>query len=178
MSFGNFVRSRGKKMLLLFLIGFFSGGILVFICQSSIHEYMVNLEHQFQNWVQKEEATWQRIPAVIWERGKCYLFLWLVGITRYGAAGIVVAILYIGLQVGFLAMYFIILKGWKGILIWLASGLPHGLMLAPLYVYSFYYIGSKRWEKHPGKLIVMIIVFVLACILEAVLNGKLLRLVY
>lgn len=178
MTFFEFIKSRRKKAVLFFLAGFFSGGILYYLCQKPAGETLASMEENVLIWASEEQDFLQALLFVIWERGKVFSVLWLAGYTKIYKVYIRVFIAYAGLQSGFLLTFFIMLRGTKGILFWLVSGTPHLLVLVPLYLYSFYRICERRREKVMPAVLFIIVCFLLSCFLEAKVNLPLVQWMY
>ena len=169
MSFKEFIKSRKKKAVLFFLAGFFSGGILYYLCQKPAGEELAHMEENMLLWAMEEQDFVQALLFVLWERGKVFSVLWLAGYTKIYKFYIRAFIMF---------TFFVTLRGTKGILFWLITGVPHLFFLIPLYIYSFYRILERRREKQMPAVIVILLVFVLSCVLEARINVPLVQWMY
>lgn len=178
MTFGEFIKSRRKKAVLFFLAGFFAGGILYFLCQKPAEETLANMQENLFLWAAGEQDFFQALFFVLWERGKVFCVLWLAGYTKIYRAYIRAFITYVGMQSGFLLSFFVILRGTKGILYWLVSGVPHMFLLVPLYIYSFYRICEKKKAKGMPALLFILLIFIFSCVLEAKVNIPLVQWMY
>lgn len=178
MTFVEFVKSRRKKAVLFFLAGFFSGGILYYLCQKPAGEALAQMEENMVVWAAEEQGFFQALFFILWERGKVFSVLWLAGYTKIYKLYVAAFLAYVGMQSGFLLMFFVTLRGAKGILYWLAAGCPHILFLVPLYVYSFYRIFERRREKAMPAVLLILLVFVVSCFLEARINIPLIQWMY
>lgn len=178
MTFLEFIKSRRKKAVLFFLAGFFSGGILYYLCQEPAGEALAALEENMVLWAAEEKEFFQVFLFILWERMKVFAVLWLAGYTKIYKAYIGAFLIYTGIQSGFLLTFFIMVRGSRGILYWLASGFPHLLLLAPLYVYSFYRFYERKREKQMPAILFIVICFITACFLEAKFNVPLIQWLY
>lgn len=178
MSFREFIKSRRKKAVLFFLAGFFSGGIFYYLCKEPAAESLASMKESMVLWASEQQDFWQALLFFLWERGKVLAVLWLAGYTKIYKVYISAFITYIGVQAGFLLMFFVMLRGARGILCWLASGFPHFLVLVPLYVYSFYWVFERRRQKLMPAFLLVVLCFVGSCVLEARFNVPLLQWMY
>lgn len=178
MNFFEFIKSRRKKAVLFFLAGFFSGGILYYLCQEPASEALETLEANMLLWASEEQAFLSAFLFILWERGKVFSVLWLAGYTKIYKAYVCAFLVFVGIQSGFLLTFFVMRRGAKGTLYWLAAGCPQLLLLVPLYVYSFYRIFERRKEKSVSAVIFILLCFVTSCVLEARFNVPLLRWIY
>lgn len=175
MTFWEFIKSRRKKAVLFFLAGFFAGGILNYLCRKSAGGEFSKMEENLVLWASQTQDFWQAFLFLFWERGKVFSVLWLAGYTKIYRIYIRAFITYAGIQAGFLLTFFIMLRGVKGVVLWLASGFPHLLLLLPLYLYSFYRIFERRRGKIMPALLLVVLVFAASCVLEARVNIPLFR---
>lgn len=178
MTFLEFVKSRRKKAVLFFLAGFFSGGILYYLCQKPAGELLVQMEENMVLWAAEEQDFFQAFLFILWERGKVFSVLWLAGYTKIYKPYTAAFITYVGIQSGFLLTFFVTIRGTKGILYWLAAGCPQLFFLVPLYIYSFYRIFERRREKAMPAVLLILLVFVASCFLEAKINIPLIQWLY
>lgn len=178
MTFLEFVKSRRKKAVLFFLAGFFSGGILYYLCQKPAGELLAQMEENMVLWAAKEQDFFQALFFILWERGKVFSVLWLAGYTKIYKVYSAAFVAYVGMQSGFLLMFFVMLHGVRGLLYWLAAGCPQMLFLVPLYIYSFYRIFERRREKAVPAVLLILFVFALSCFLEAKINIPLIQWLY
>lgn len=178
MTFFEFIKSRRKKAVLFFLAGFFSGGILYYLCQQPAADALAALEENMLLWAEEEREFIQVFLFVLWERGKVLSVLWLAGYTKLYKAYICAFLVYTGIQSGFLLTFFVVTRGARGMLFWLATGFPHLLLLAPLYVYSFYRIFERKRDKAMPAVLFVAVCFVVSCVLEARFNVPLVQWVY
>ena len=178
MTFLEFIKSRRKKSVLFFLAGFFSGGILYYLCQEPAGDALAALEENMVLWASEEREFFQVFLFILWERGKVFAVLWLAGYTKIYKAYICAFLIYTGLQSGFLLTFFVMVRGTRGILYWLATGFPHQLILAPLYIYSFYRLFERKREKQTPAILFITACFLAACLLEAKFNTPLIQWFY
>lgn len=178
MTFLDFLKSRRKKAVLFFLAGFFFGGILYYLCQKPAGDLLARMEENMVLWAAEEQDFFQALLFILWERGKVFSVLWLAGYTKIYKLYIAAFITYIGMQSGFLFLFFIMMRGTKGIVYWLAAGCPQMLFFVPLYIYSFYRIFERRREKAMPAVLLLLLVFVAGCFFEARINIPLIQWLY
>lgn len=178
MTFLEFAKSRRKKAVLFFLAGFFSGGILYYLCQKPAGEILAQMEENMVLWAAEEQDFFQALLFILWERGKVFSVLWLAGYTKIYKLYTAAFIAYTGMQSGFLLTFFVMIRGTKGILYWLATGCPQLFFLVPLYIYSFYRIFERRREKAAPAVFLILFVFLAGCLLEAKINIPLIQWLY
>lgn len=178
MTFFDFVRSWRKKAVLFFLTGFFSGGILYYLCQGPAGDALAALEESMSVWASGEQEFVQALLFVLWERGKTFCVLWLAGYTKIYKAYICAFLVYVGLHSGFLLTFFVVIRGTRGILYWLVSGCPQLLAFIPLYIYSFYCIFERRKRGMAPAVILIAVCFLVGCLLEAKWNVPLMQWMY
>lgn len=178
MTMKEFIKSRRKKAVLLFFAGFFAGGILYFLCQNPAADALNQAQENLLLWTAEKQKFLETLLFVLWERGKVFSILWLAGNTKIYKTYICAFITYVSLQSGFLLTFFIMMRGMKGILYWFVSGMPHLLLLVPLYIYSFFRICEKRRDKSVAAVVFIVIIFVVSCLLEAKVNVPLMQWVY
>lgn len=178
MTFFDFVKSRRKKAVLFFLTGFFSGGILYYLCQQPAGDALAALEEDMEIWASGEQEFIRAFLFVLWERGKSFSVLWLAGYTKIYKAYICAFLVYAGLHSGFLLTFFVMVRGTRGILFWLASGCPQLIAFVPLYIYSFYCIFERRKDKMAPAFILIVMCFLIGCVLEARGNVPLMKWMY
>ncbi len=178
MTFAEFVKSWRKRAVLLFLAGFFFGGILYYLCQEPAAESLASMEEKMAVWAGENTDFWKSLLFIIWERGKVFSLLWLIGYTKLYKGYILVFITYVGMQSGFMLTFFLVTRGVKGLLHWTVLGTPQVLFLVPLYVYSFYYIFERRRKKAAPAAVFWKFVFLFCGIFEAKVNMARVRWVY
>ncbi len=178
MTFAEFIRSRRKRAILLFLAGFFLGGIIYYLCVGPAGDQLAAMGENVVLWAQQEISFWNTLPFIIWERGKIFVLLWLVGYTK-GYKGYVQGfVVYAGVQAGFMLLFFVLSQGVGGLLLWLGAGIPHLLLLVPLYLYSFYRIYERRRERSVAAVVMIVVCFLASCLLEAWGNVPLMQWLY
>ncbi len=179
MTFREFLRGRRKRAVLLLLAGFFSGGILYYLCQGPAETALASMEESAFLWAEQDEQFWSAFLFVLWERGKTFGVLWIAGFTPMYRFFIRAFIVYAGIQCGFLFAFFLVGHGLRGLLLWAVNGIPHLILLVPLYLYSFFYLYEKRrGGKRVPAVILIVIVFLAAVFLEARVNVPLMRWAY
>lgn len=155
-----------KRILLFFLIGFFIGGIFYYLFQASFE----NLEQNLTIWSRTEQTV---IPLLrsFWQHGKYLLLLWVFSMNSLSWLYQKGFTIYTGIRNGFLLMFFIYSKGIFGIIIYLISLLPHGILFMLLYLYLFLLQSQNRQSKQRAtRWILVLLVFITACVLEVKIN--------
>ena len=76
MTFFEFIKSRRRKAALFFLAGFFSGGILYYLCREPAGDALAALEENMLVWASGEQDFFQALFFILWERGKVFCVLW------------------------------------------------------------------------------------------------------
>lgn len=160
-----------QKILLFFLIGFFIGAVLYYIFQHSFADLSKQMEYNLTLWTKEGESSWKLMFSSLWQHGK---YLLLFAIFSAGPLKKLYQKLftcYTGLRNGFLLMFFLCAKGAFGLLIYPVSLIPHILLFAPLYLYSFSAVNENRQDKRRiTKWVMVILVFIVACVLEVKVN--------
>lgn len=160
-----------QKIVLFFLIGFFIGGTFYYIFQYSFSGVCARLESNLSFWTSEDASFSLLIGKSMWQHGK-YLLLYLIF-----SMGPLVSIyqkvfsLYTGLRNGFLLMFFLYAKGIFGLVIYLLSFFPQGLLFVPMYCYLFQ--GKKQNRQTHSQIlrwILIVFVFVIACVMEVKVN--------
>ncbi len=160
-----------QKIALLFLIGFFFGSIFYYFFQNSFEELMSQTEDSLSGWSRGEYSFAYEYLQSVWNHGKYFALLWLLSVSRIAKIYQRVFTIYTGIRNGFLVLFFVFGRGWKGILLYLASLFPHCLVLLPLYLFSFSLINEGRRHKHRIPLYILIaLLFFFACLLECKCN--------
>jgi hypothetical protein len=97
---------------------------------------------------------------------------WLLSFTRIQAIYQSLFLLYTGFCNGFRILFFVLGKGIWGMVWYLASLFPQGLLFVPLYLFCFAWIKEKDWQRKHKYLVytAIVIVFFAACFLEAKYN--------
>lgn len=167
-----------QKTLLFFLVGFFLGAVFYYIFQQSFESLKKQLEDNLVIWSQEENSSMALFVKCLWQHGK---YLLLFGIFSLGTLKNVYQKLfswYTGLRNGFLFMFFLFAKGVFGILVYLVSFFPQGLLFVPLYLYLFSVVNENRQDKrHVTRWICVILVFITACGLEVKINLPLMEMI-
>ncbi len=178
MTFAEFIKSRKKGAILLFLAGFFFGGILYYICLEPAGDQLMEMNENILLWAEEEVSFWESFPFILWERGKVFVLLWLAGYTKIYKSYVQGFLMYAGMQAGFLLLFFVLSQGAGGVLLWMGTGIPHLFLLVPLYLYSFYRIYERRREKSVAAVVVIVIWFLVSCLMETWGNIPLLQWLY
>ena len=170
--------SRGRKAgflqqtALLFLIGFFAGAVFYTLFQNSFSDLMEQLEGNMVSWQGREYRFWYEYLQSLWSHGKYFALLWILSVNvrarRVYQRGFTV---YTGIRNGFLLLFFLMGKGGRGVLLYLASLFPHAVLLAPLYLFSFLWQNESGKKEHRGMVYVGVtVLFLAACLLEVKVN--------
>ena len=160
-----------QRISLLFFIGFFVGTFFYYIFQNSFGGLMNQTTTNMASW-SAESSQWYDYLKIIWNHGKYFFLLWAVSVNKKVSGWFQnVFILYTGLRNGFLLLFFVFDRGLKGILLYFASLFPHGMILLPIYLLSFYLINENRQRQYKvGVLILLILAFFAACFVEIKCN--------
>lgn len=119
----------------------------------------------------------------IWERGKCMLFLALVCATPFRRSIPKVGTALAGLIAGVFGTACIVQLGGWGIVLMIVALFPHGILygfdIALLYALhpSYDHDGKRKSARLLLQIVVIVIVFLAACLMESLLGTKLLQLV-
>lgn len=160
-----------QRIFLFFLIGFFLGAVFYYIFQHSFETLKKQLEENLTLWSQEESSSLTLFAKSLWQHGKYLLLLGIFSIGTLKKVYLKMFTCYTGLRNGFLLMFFLYAKGAFGILVYLISLIPHGVLLAPLYLYLFSVANENRQDKrHVTRWICVILVFITACGLEVKVN--------
>lgn len=170
MTFVGFMKSRRKEALLLFFAGFFIGGILYTLCKDVASGQFDLMGERTVLWAESQVLFFDNLLHVFWERGKKLGLLWLAGGTKYYRGYIRVFLMYVGLQLGFMLLFFLKFRRVGGLLLWLGMMMPHALLLVPLYLYCFYRICEKRQDHSVAAIFLILICFFFSCLLETAGN--------
>lgn len=170
--------SRGRKAgffqqtALLFLIGFFAGAVFYTLFQNSFADLMEQLEGNMTSWQGREYRFWYEYLQSLWSHGKYFALLWILSVNvRAGRIYQRGFIVYTGIRNGFLLLFFLMGKGGRGVLLYLASLFPQALLLAPLYLFSFLWQNEPGKKEHCGMVYVGVtVLFLAACLLEVKVN--------
>lgn len=175
MTFMGFLKSGKKGVLLLFLAGFFIGGILYTLCMEPAADQLDIMGERAILWAESEVSFWIVFLHVIWERGKVLALLWLAGGTKLYKGYIRLFLIYVGMQIGFMLLYFLNFQGVRGLLLWFGMMIPHELLLVPIYLYSFFGICEKRHERSVMAVSLILLCLLAACVLETAGNIPLMQ---
>lgn len=160
-----------QKILLVFLIGFFIGAVFYYIFQHSFTDLSKQLEYNITLWTHEGDSSWKLLMSSLWQHGKYLLLFAIFSIGPLKKAYQKIFVWYTGLRSGFLLMFFLCAKGAFGLLLYPLSLIPHGLFLVPLYLYSFSTVNENRQDKGQiTKWIIVILVYIAACVLEVKVN--------
>lgn len=161
-----------QKISLFFLVGFFVGALFYYFFQNSFLGLSEQMEKNSNQWFLESYGNWYPFFYVLWSHGKYFLILWILSVNKKVCQWYQnIFTVYTGIRHGFLVLFFVLSRGAKGILFYLASLFPQVLLLVPVYVFSFLWINESRQPKH-GKAVVgiLFLLFVAACLLEVKVN--------
>ena len=160
-----------QRVVLYFLIGFFCGALFYYSFQNSFEGMQTQLEKNVTSWSVGKNSFLVLLGKVLWNHGKYFALLWILSVSRMSGGYQKVFTIYTGIRNGFLMLFFLFAKNIYGLVLYFASLCPQVLLLAPLYLFSFYTIQEKRQLRHKGIFgILMILVFCAACLLEVKCN--------
>lgn len=170
--------SRGRRagflqqITLLFLIGFFIGALFYTLFQNSFSDLMTQLEGNMSAWQGREYSFWYEFFHALWSHGKYFVLLWIVsvnaGVGRIYQKGFTI---YTGIRNGFLLLFFLMGKGGRGGILYLASLFPQCLLFVPLYLFCFAWQNESGKKEHRGAVYMGITaLFLAACFLEVKVN--------
>lgn len=127
---------------------------------------------------------------LLWQRGKVYLGLWLLGYTIAGLLGILLALCWLGFAAGVLLTMSVVQMHMAGVLLFFSSVLPQAVIYVPLLLMlagSVYEKGCVRpknrhllweWQSEKGYILTLftgVPLAVLGAALEAYANPWLIR---
>jgi len=160
-----------QKITLLFFIGFFVGAFFYYIFQRSFVGLMEQITTNMGNW-EINNSEWYDFLKILWNHGKYFVLFWILSVNKKVSSWIQsVFTLYTGVRNGFLLLFFVFGRGLKGIFLYFVSLFPHGLILLPLYLFSFYLINEKRQREYKVYVLFLIgLIFIAACIVELKCN--------
>ena len=161
-----------QKAILRFLLGFLMGALFYYMFQQSFSGLFQQMEKNMASWETQNHTFLSGLARSIWNHGKYFGLFWVFTRNKriYKLYEILFT-LYTGFRNGFLLLFFLMERGMRGILLYLASMFPHILLLAPLYLFCFFWMGGNR--KKEGNLPIylsMIAVLFAACVLEVRCN--------
>ncbi len=167
-----------RRILLLFLTGFFCGGLFYYIFQNSFSSLLVSFEGSADYWSGQEQDPIYSFVQVLWNHGKYFALLWLLAYSRIKRGYQMGFTLYTGVRNGFLLMFFLFAQGSRGILIYVCSLLPQCLIFVPLYLFCFVWINENREIRYKIPMTAaVLLLFVAACMMESRWNLPLMRFV-
>lgn len=161
-----------QKAVLRFLIGFLIGALFYYMFQKSFSGLFQQMEKNMSSWETQNYSFLSELIRSLWNHGKYFGLFWVFTRNRrvYQLYEVVFTI-YTGFRNGFLLLFFLMERGIKGILLYLASLFPHVLLLAPLYVFCFYWVReNRRRENNLPIYLSMTAVLLVACVLEVRCN--------
>lgn len=166
-------------VLLFFLLGIFVAELLgdeFLVTYGFLSEYQL---HSFGTAdIDRMDLFWN----ILWERGKGLLVIALMNATQLHGFLPRAGECVIGFAMGFFAAVCVIQMGLCGILLALAAFFPHGILYLAAFVllyhlrYAYTSEGRKRKTVFFLRILVIWIVFVLACLVETYIGTGLLQL--
>lgn len=177
------VKSRGKRtgywqrVCLFFFLGFFLGVFLYYTFQASFSDVLEDLTMSIDGWKENPQGTWLLVLKNIGKHGRWFLLMWLMALSeRLLFTYQIVGLLYTGCRMGFLAVLFVMFRGFRGILLFFCSQIPQGFLLAGIYLFCFWWLRPGKRKKHPVTVYtVTAMLFLLSCYLEVKWNIPLMR---
>lgn len=159
-----------QKIILGFLVGFFVGAVLYYLCQKSFITLKSQLENNVLQWENKESFG-EKYLRTLWFHGKYYILFWIMAAGRWKKVYQNFFIAYTGFRNGFFMMFLFFTYGLKGFAIALVSNFPQCILFVPLYWYSMLLANQKRQSKHRiSTALILILVFTAACLIEVKAN--------
>lgn len=148
-------RSR-NLFLTLFLSGFAAGVLYIALFgRSVVHETTLMSSYFFSKYQQIEFAADELFVYTLRARLLTFTVLWLTGLTVLGTVSVYLYILWIGAALGITATAAAMKLGIMGILLCVASGLPHFILYVPAGCWLLKRIcamsGGGEWKTRPGR---------------------------
>lgn len=172
---------RVKKLILMSIICMLIGIALVISTRGYMNANIPYLkELQWKRFAEQDINYAEVFWKLLWERAKLFLIIGLLASTRWREK-LLILLLYVGsFVVGYWMATIVINMGIKGILIVLASLLPHG----PVYVLGIiiclkementYYRYDIHLLRQIGQGLVICGIFIVGCMAETIIGTRLL----
>lgn len=172
MTWMEFIKSRKRKAVLFFLTGFFSGGIVYFLCNEAAADAYEELWQNVKQWMQEEQPFFSSLMFALWKRGKVAGILFLAGNTRWNQNIFRAFVVWEGVKAGFFMTIFCFHMGIRGILGCVAMGIPHMFLFVPAYVIFMYGCLEKKRKYKKGITAVFFIMILAGCVVQAMAGQK------
>ncbi|MDY2921269.1 MAG: hypothetical protein SOT18_00340 [Eubacterium sp.] len=160
-----------KKLLYGMGLSFLAGALFYLFFRQSFGDVYDEIVSSMAKW-QQQKGIFSELYHSLWNHGKFFVILWIFSVNRTVVHWYIRLFLgYTGIRNGFLFLFFVMNRGWMGVLCYLASLFPHCILFSLIYLYSFALIERKRQQKHKMLLFVaMLSAFVAACLTEVYFN--------
>ena len=172
MTLFDFIKDRKRKAVLFFLTGFFSGGILYFLCREAAADAYEELWQNVKIWITEEMPFVSTFLYTLWRRGKTAFVIFLAGNTRWNRGVFRAFIVWEGGKAGFLMTLMCMHMGVKGFFCCVASAVPHMFFFVPAYVIFIYGCLEKRRKYKTAIQGGFIAAVVLGCVVQSALGQK------
>ena len=166
-----------KKYLFVLVVLFVSGFIASDICASGLNNENILINQDiFKAYAYANIAFKDVIWNMLYERGKLILCLLVLCITPFKNQMPVIFTSVFTFCFGFFMMSCILVLGFIGVVVAIASILPHGLFYIGLFVLSFrrsdlHRIGkSVGIAQFAGTYLFMLLLYVTGCVMECVMG--------
>lgn len=125
--------------IFLMIIGLFFGVLSANMFQAFYYERMMNYHNVIFAEIVRDEIDYSGLFIYILGKNfKEFLVFWLLSITILGIPYLVLKIIAFGFSTGFFISSIAMQYGFKGILLILAYGFPHGIIYLPIILLSLY----------------------------------------
>lgn len=165
-----------KKLLIIQILVLLCGLVTADLCIRHLQDADILMSQTMFQAYAFEKLTFQRlIWNIVYERGKLIFCVLLLSFTPLRNKLFVIALTICSFCVGFFTMSCICALGFVGVVVALASILPHGIVYAILFL-LFLYGNKERYHFRPNvvkmipKYLFMILLFFTACVLECVIG--------
>lgn len=147
---GFHLKSR-NLFLTLFLSGFAAGVLYITLFgRTAVHETTLMSSYFFSKYQQVEFAS-EELFFYTWKsRMSSFTMLWLLGFTVFGTAAVFAYVFWIGAALGITITTAAMKMGFTGVLLGIASALPHFVLYVPAVCWLLKRIcamaGSREWK--------------------------------
>lgn len=172
MALFEFIKDRKRKAVLFFLTGFFSGGILYFLCNDAAADLYEELWQNIKNWMREESPFLSNFLYSLWKRGKVAFIIFLAGNTRWNKNVFRAFVVWEGAKAGFFMTIFCHSRGVRGFFSCVAMGIPHMFLLVPAYVIFFYGCLEKKRKYKTVITAGFFVLILLGCAVQAAVGQK------
>ncbi|HHT56740.1 stage II sporulation protein M [Herbinix luporum] len=125
--------------ILLMILGVFFGVLFANIFQSSYYDRMMNYHNLVFTEIVREDIDYTGLFLYVLNKNfKEFIVFWLISITILGIPYMIFKLLTLGFSMGFFISAIAMQYGFKGILLILSYGFPHGLIYIPLIILCLY----------------------------------------